>query len=143
MFKLTLQIADLAELESLVAALKHTAPRAITNQVEAAAAVETQAEAPKRRGRPPKSETPVPSLSESQGPALPAGSEAEVKGPSASQAPATGAPSVDDVRAALSAVVTTQSMDAGYALLEEFGVQRVSELKPEHFEAFILASQDS
>lgn len=60
--------------------------------------------------------------------------------PTTAEPAATAGPSVatlDDVRAALQAFTADKGVPAGIELLKEFGAARISELKSEHYGAFI------
>ena len=85
-------------------------------------------DAPKKRGRKPKSEktesTPEPVAPEQPAAEVPAG---------ATQAPLTKQDCVD----ALTQVTSKKNLDAARELLTRFGAPRVSELKAEQYPAFI------
>lgn len=91
-----------------------------------------------RRGRPPKvkEEAAAPVEKPADTPEVAAPQE---QSPSQSE-PAAAAPAsltLDDVRTALQNFTGSKGVPAGIELLGEFGAKRISELKPEHFVAFI------
>lgn len=139
MFTLTIQVSDLAELESFVAALKHSVSRAIVHQVETAASDALTATAigstnettvsTRGRGRPKKQPEADQSKSVASG--------------AVDKTPPSGElfHSIDDARAALQALVSTagKGMEAGFAVLKQFGAQRISDVKADQYRDFITA----
>lgn len=133
MFSITIQIANLEELESFIATLKHSAPSRLTADVIRAA----DAQIPPQIG----AQTAPPADKPKRGPGRPR-KAAEPEKEAAEPAPEpTGAAtvSVDDARAALQELVTTKGMDVAFGVLKQYGAQRVSELQAADYAGFIDA----
>jgi uncharacterized membrane protein len=146
MFTLTIQVESIAELESFVASLRHSAPPRLVAEV--AAAVETQtdihlpdapAAAPKPRGRPKKS---TPAATDAGEPAaaahsLTGTSDAQAEPPASTPAE----PTLDLARAALQSALGAHGMETAMGVLKQFNAQRITEVPAADYGKFIAACQ--
>lgn len=139
---------------NLFATIRHdyNGPAPVTGQTAApvvpdtTTVVETTTDAPKKRGRPRKA-APVQTDIEDgiaaakdhtpsrSGPAQAGASSVEPAGESAAGIPP--APTLNDVRTALSSLMARKGEPACRAVLEQFGAARISLLLQEQYEAFI------